>query len=86
MLVAKVLVVLRLPVVVVVEPKDESEVDEMDESTEDVTLVEPDENRLVEVVAVRTDVEDEFVDVRNATGVGQSSRSRWSEGGRLTNC
>lgn len=64
-LVAKVLVVLRLPVVVVVEPKDESEVDEMDESTEDVTLVEPDENRLVEVVAVRTDVEDEFVDVRN---------------------
>lgn len=41
-------------------------VDERDESIDDVTLVVPDESWLVKLVVVETEVEEEFVEVRNA--------------------
>lgn len=40
-------------------------VDERDESIDDVTLVVPDESWLVKLVVVETEVEEEFVEVRN---------------------
>lgn len=51
-----------------VESEIESHVEEREESTEDVTLLVPDESWLVKVAVVETDVEEEFVEVRNARG------------------
>jgi len=63
-LVARVEVVLN-PLDNHVESEPEPHVEERDESIEDVTLVVPEERWLDKVVVVETDVEEEFVEVRN---------------------